>query len=265
MLAHRLVAPNLFCSASRDDLPVHQDVVAIGDVQRRVHVVVGDEDPDARVAQPVDDVLKLLNRHGVDAGEGFVEEDEIGFRGKRPGDFDAPSLTARKHATGALHDPADMELFAQSVDDLVLLRPADSSLLQHQADVVFHGETAKNAALLSQVSDPGARALMHGPLRDLLAIEFHDSALRLHQAGDHVERGRFPRTVRPEKPDNLALGEFDADIIHHAATPVFLDEIGRGDCERCAHPPSSFFSISTLLGLPFEPYFTTSMRSLNWM
>jgi len=49
-------------------------VAAVGDRQRLPLAVVGDEDRDAVVPQPLDDLLDRVNRDRVDAGEWLVEE-----------------------------------------------------------------------------------------------------------------------------------------------------------------------------------------------
>jgi hypothetical protein len=43
----------------------------------------------------------------------------------------------------------------------------------------------------------------------------------------HVERGRFPSTVRSEQPDNLALSNAYADVIDDAPAAVRFLKIVR--------------------------------------
>jgi len=59
--------------------------------------------------------------------------------------------------------------------------------LQHRADILLHGKTAKNRSFLRQVTDPEPGALIHRQLGDVMAIEFDGAAIGLDQAGDHVE------------------------------------------------------------------------------
>jgi len=69
-------------------------VAAVGDLQGLANLVVGDEDGDAVVLQAANDRLDAGDRHRVDAGERFVEQDDLGVGNQRPGDLQAPPLAA---------------------------------------------------------------------------------------------------------------------------------------------------------------------------
>src|SRR5687767_3980059 len=53
-----------------EDLAIVENVGAIGDCERLAHVVVGDEDADAPLLEPADDLLDVADGDGIDAGEG---------------------------------------------------------------------------------------------------------------------------------------------------------------------------------------------------
>ena len=66
----------------------------MGDLQGVAHVVVGDQDADPGVGQALDDALDLVDGDRVDAGERFVQEQELGLRGQGAGDLGTAPLAA---------------------------------------------------------------------------------------------------------------------------------------------------------------------------
>src|SRR5690606_608798 len=89
------------------------DVGAITNAQRLAHVVVGDQHADVAVLQEVHDTLDLDHGNRVDAGEGFVQQDEARIGGECAGDLDAAALTARERDGGVAADVADLQFVDQ--------------------------------------------------------------------------------------------------------------------------------------------------------
>jgi hypothetical protein len=56
--------------------------------------VVGDQHPDATLLEEADDALDVQHSDRIDAGEGFVQQDEARPGGQGPRDFAAPPLAA---------------------------------------------------------------------------------------------------------------------------------------------------------------------------
>ena len=71
-------------------------VTAVGNLERFTHLVIGDQNGYAPVAQVAYNLLNTLNRNGIDAGEGFIEQNNLRLRNKAPGDFQPPPFTAGK-------------------------------------------------------------------------------------------------------------------------------------------------------------------------
>ncbi len=94
--AHFGVVAELVGGAGAEDFALVDDVGAVGDGERFADVVVGDEDADAAVFEIEDDLLQLQDLNGVDAGKGFVEEEEIGVDDEGAADLDAAALAARE-------------------------------------------------------------------------------------------------------------------------------------------------------------------------
>jgi len=60
----------------------------------------------------MNDVLDVMHRNRIDAGEGLVEQDEARIGRQRAGNFDAPPLAARQTHAQAIADMGDVQ-FAQ--------------------------------------------------------------------------------------------------------------------------------------------------------
>src|SRR5215831_15122500 len=90
------VVGDLGGGAGHQDLAVVENVRAIGDGQGLAHVVVGDEDADAALAEPADDLLDVADRDRIDAGERLVEQEVLGRGDQRARDLEPPPLTARE-------------------------------------------------------------------------------------------------------------------------------------------------------------------------
>ncbi|MFM7924795.1 MAG: hypothetical protein ACKPJJ_31610 [Planctomycetaceae bacterium] len=56
--------------------------------------MVGQQDGDAGVSQPSNDVLDFMNGDGVDPGEGFIEQDDGGVTGECASNFESSSFAA---------------------------------------------------------------------------------------------------------------------------------------------------------------------------
>ena len=69
----RFIFSKLFGCAFFQDFALKKQIGAVGDVQGFLHVVVGDEHPDALVTELIDDALDVLDGNGVHAGKRLVE------------------------------------------------------------------------------------------------------------------------------------------------------------------------------------------------
>src|SRR5690606_36941541 len=86
------------------------DIRAVADSKGLAHVVVGDQHADVPVLEETHDALDLDDGDRVDAGEGFVEQDEARRSGQRARDLDAPALAARQRLRAVRADVLDLQL-----------------------------------------------------------------------------------------------------------------------------------------------------------
>src|SRR5882724_10708152 len=209
------VADDVLRTALGQDLPSIDDIGAVRQSERFPDVVICDQHPDAAIGEVSDQILNVAHRDRVDAGEWFVEQHVIRTGGQRAGDLDAPPFAARESDRRRLAQPRDVEFVEQRIELGLALFSGGFDDFEHRADILFDREAAKDRGLLRQIANPQPRALIHRELGDVVAVEFDGAAIRLDQAGDHVEHGGLAGAVRTQQADRLAAADIDADAAHH--------------------------------------------------
>ena len=149
--------------------------------------------------------------------------------GHRAGDFRAPTLAARELDAQALAYFLQAELLDQRFAALRLIGLAEVGHLEHGPDVVLHAQATEYRRLLGQVAHAHLRTAVNGFIRKfrdaaLIVLEENLPLVGLDEPDDHVERGRFPRSVGPEQADDFSLIHIDRDVVHHRSGLVFLDQ-----------------------------------------
>gem|GEM_PF-2497258 len=197
----------------------------VGDRERFVDVVVGDEHADVALDQPFDDLLDVLDGDRIDACERFVEQDELGVERQGAGDLRAAAFASRQRVAHAVADVGDVQVFEHLLGFFLPLGFGERGEFEHAKDVLFDGELAEYRRLLRQVADSFPGALVHRQVGDLLLVEPHLARVRLHQADNHVKRGRLARAVRAEQADDFALFDLDGRAFNHLPLVVDLLQI----------------------------------------
>ena len=72
MFAHDRVGGEFFGGAMFEDLAFEEQIGPVGDGERLVDVVVGDQDADAAFLEVRHDGLDVFDGNRIDAGEGFA-------------------------------------------------------------------------------------------------------------------------------------------------------------------------------------------------
>ena len=93
-VAHLLVRQNLLGAAGGDDMSLADNVGLFTDVQGIAYVVIGDQYANSPVTEVGDDLLDVIDRDRVDAGKGFIQQDEIRLGGESPGNLYASPFAA---------------------------------------------------------------------------------------------------------------------------------------------------------------------------
>ena len=104
-LAYHLVLGEFFGLALKQNSTLKQQVGTVGDGQRLLHVVVGDEDTDVAVFQSPHHMLYLLDGNRVDTGKRLVEHDELRVDGQTTRNLGASTFATRKLVAKVLAPP----------------------------------------------------------------------------------------------------------------------------------------------------------------
>ena len=218
-------------SAGLQDNTLIQKVCAVSDGQGFTHIVVCDDDAYVAVLQFCDDVLDILHGDGVNAGKGFIQEDEFGVYGKGTGYLAAAALTAGKLDTAGFTDLGEVELIYEPFHTLYPLGLCHSLCgrrnFHYGHNIVLHGHLTENGSFLGEITYTPLGPLVHregGYVGDIpfIVLKVDIAAVWLHLAGDHIETGGFTCAVRAKEPHNLSLLHLHGYTLHNGSHTVFL-------------------------------------------
>ena len=190
--------------------------------------MVGDQHPDAARLEETDDALDLDHRDRVDAGEGFVQQDEARVGGQGARDFHPAALATRQRRGGRVAQVVHVQVFEQRVqprlDGGVLQRFAGVVELQfqHRTHVLGHAELAEDRRFLRQVAQPQAGAAVDGQALDGLAVQQDLPGVVAQQANQHVERGGLAGAVGAQQAHDFTLVHGQRHVLDHLAAAVGL-------------------------------------------
>ena len=181
-----------------------KNVGAVDHIERIAHIVIGDQDTDAAVLEMLDQVADFAHRDGIDAGEGFVQQDVGRMRRQAARDFHAAALAARQRHGRRVADMGDAEFRQQRFHHG--FQPGAIGLQQFGggADILFGGQAAEDRGFLRQVADAQPRAAIHRQLGHVMAVHFDRAGVGGDQAGDHVEAGGLAGAVGTKQAHRLA-------------------------------------------------------------
>ena len=178
-LANHRVGGQFLGRTRLEDLALVEQVGAVGDGQRLVDVVVGDDDADVLVLERRHDRLDVLHGDGVDAREGLVEQDERRVDGHRARDLRTAPFAARKLDAEALANLLQAELLDQRLDALGLVLLREIGHFEYGADVVLDRQAAEDRCLLCQVAHAHLGAFVDrllGQFGDLAFVVLEEDA-----------------------------------------------------------------------------------------
>ena len=181
-----------------DDLAGAHDRDAVGEVLRLVHVMGGQEDRLAELAQRADRRPRLAARRGVKAGGRLVEEDQVGIADERESEIEPPALTA-----GELLGAHVALLGCSSTSSMTSSTGAAARVVAAvHLDQLGDRQIPLDAALLQHDPDPLAQLA-------LAAGRIHAEHARLARAPravalEDLDRRRLARAVGAEQAEHLA-------------------------------------------------------------
>ncbi len=230
--------------------------------------MVGDEHTDAALLEMGDDALDLADRDRIDAGEGFVEQDQARLGGQGTGDLAAAAFTAGQAGAELVGHVAQLQFVEQATEfALAAGRIQVVAQLQHQAQVVGHGQLAEHRRFLRQVAHALLGARVHRVAGDVLAVQHDAAGIGFDQAHDHVEAGGLAGAVGAEQADHFTGIEGQPEVLDDFALLVLLAQ-ALGDKHYFLLPAAGAAGVLFLGGmtvrtrLPSPPEFISPVRVL---
>ena len=93
-----LLAANSSWSSLKEDATFEEKIGAIGNIQRLMYIMVGDEDADITEFQAPNNVLDILNSDRVDTRKRLIKHDKLWVDGQTTGYLAATTLTTRRRS-----------------------------------------------------------------------------------------------------------------------------------------------------------------------
>ena len=176
-----------------------QDIGAVDDLERVANIVVGDQHADAAVLQMPHQIADFAHRDGIDAGQGFVQQD-VGRMGRQgAGDFHPAALAARQRDRRRVADMGDAELGQQRLDrGFQPRRIGLRSVRRWRGYSVRRSGRGRSRPLAADSRCPSARGGTWAA-GDIMAVHLDRAGVGRDQAGDHVEAGGLAGAVGAQK------------------------------------------------------------------
>ena len=157
----------------------------------------------------------------------LVEQQQVGFGGQRPAQFDALLQTVGQPADRRLADRLDLEKIDDVLDEapvFLFLAPAaaeierllDEARLHPQQppghNIVERRHAAKQRDILERAGDAVGRRFMRAHRLAHIALERDGPLLGMVEAVDDVQHRRFSGAIGPDDRANLAFSDIETDI-----------------------------------------------------
>ena len=192
-----------------------------------------------RVADTADLAFEDVHLLMVQAGGGFIEQQQLGLGGQGAGELDALADGERQAAGRPVYVAAqfhELDQFHRPVARAVLLgddrgqakrvgeeaRPGLAVAADH--DVFQHREAIEQRDVLEGAADPLGGDAVAGNGQQGAALEQDVAGTGLVEPAQAVEQGCLAGAVRADQPDDLSGMNVEADLVQrHDATEAYSD------------------------------------------
>src|SRR5512141_882938 len=220
-----------------DLLPVAHHDNLVRDLHDERHVVLHEQHGDAHVADPRDQPSHFVRFPHVQAGRGFVEQEELRLAGERAADLDdaLPTVGETDRLRPGMGDDAE------KFHDLEALLPDPPLLPPRERQIQHPGEEPRPAVDVAADHDvfedrhlreePNVLERPHhaagGDLAGRHAVDLRPpendlAGVGWKETGDQVEDRRLPRAVRPDQRLDRSRGDVEGKVVDglQAAEPL---------------------------------------------
>src|SRR5919106_2423592 len=192
-----------------------QDVDAIGQSERELDVLLGEQDRQPLALETRDLFLEVVDNERGQALGGLVEQEQLGVAHQGAGDRQHLLFPTGEKAAPARRDPAQR---GEEIED-ALDRPW-AARLARDVEVLPHRQVGEDPAVFGHEADAGPRHPVWRPARDVGAFPHHPAGLRRREADDRAHGRGLADTVASEQAYALAASDLDRDAEEHARQAI---------------------------------------------
>lgn len=193
--------PQRLRRAHLNDMSVMQQDHEIGNFERLLHIVGHKEAGDAGgFVQTPKLSPQLLADSGIERSERFIEHQDTGLDGQRPGQSSPLALATRKFVRPAVRQPVEVDEPKERLDPPLNLFGRGALVARFYVEAKGHifvdGHVAEQGIVLENKADPPPTD-MDGP--DVFAIEVDGSFIGYVQASQNPKKSGLSRTGGTKK------------------------------------------------------------------
>src|SRR5579864_9257687 len=170
--------------------------------------------------EALDQVAGLVDLLGVEARRRLVQDQNVRVVDNRLRQADALPVPLGKLPNELVPHVGNRAALRNVIDPGAQIRPSDSLQPANERQVLHRPHFGVDRRSLGEVAD----ALLHfqGLLEDVKPRHGGRAARRGQEAGEHPHRRGFPRAVRAQESDDLALLDLERDLVHSGCAGILL-------------------------------------------
>ena len=185
---------------------------AVAELVGFIHVVRGHEDGEIAFGLEAGEHFPDGDAgDGVEAGGGFVEEEDFGFVDEAAGDFEAAAHAAGEHFDGFVGPLEEVDFFEELVDDGAAFVAGHAVELGEDGHVFFGGEVKVGSHGLGDDADDFADVV--GMACDVDAVDGGLTGGDGDEGGEHADEGGFSGAVGAEESEDFAVVDVEGEGI----------------------------------------------------
>src|SRR5262245_28744677 len=217
------------------------EVDALARRQRQRDVLFDEQDRHAVPVQNLDDLANLRDHAWHQTFGRLVEQDDLRLEHHGTADGQHLLLPTRERAASRVTPLGQArKVFEQLVEQLFLLRLADTVAVEPGAQVLHHGQKPEDAPVFGHVGDADAGKLVRGQTRDQPPLIEDAPGAGTDEPHDGLERGALANAIASNQRDHLAATHLERDAIEDMALAVvrvhaFDRDEGFGAGQRLGH------------------------------
>ncbi len=212
------------------DAAVVEDGDAVGELVRLFEVLGGEEDGDASGDECADDAPHGVAASGVEAGGGFVEEDDAGVADEGHGDVEAAFHAAGVGGGGFLRGIGEVEAFEEFGGDASSLGLGQVVQVGHEEHVLLAGDQPVHGGELPGDTDRRPCGLRVGG--EVVTGDLCLSVVGRDEGGEDLHGGGLAGAVRAEQCEHGPGGDTQIDAVQDGPVAVGLAQPDGGDGGR---------------------------------